>query len=120
LVQDDSRMGAGRALPRIRSIWRTGRGFRAGPSRAKSFDPFYARASRLCMFHGDYGRHGHNFSNEYWSKVLQAPVPAVDGFDTEMYQYLGPQYLNFATRTFEDGQTIAESAVEVILNASLL
>lgn len=51
----------------------------------------------------------------YWSKVLQAPVPAVDGFDTEMYQYLGPQYLNFATRTFEDGRTIGESAVEVIL-----
>jgi choline dehydrogenase-like flavoprotein len=42
------------------------------------------------MFHGDYGRHGHNFSNEYWSKVLQvlqAPAPAVDAFDTEMYQY---------------------------------
>jgi choline dehydrogenase-like flavoprotein len=36
-----------------------------------------------------------------------------------MYQFVGSNYLNFATRTF-DGITIGQSKVDVILNASLL
>ena len=36
-----------------------------------------------------------------------------------MYQFIGPDYLNFATRKF-DGITIGESEADVILNASLL
>jgi hypothetical protein len=50
---------------------------------------------------------------------LQAEVPHLAGFDNEMYQFVGPNYRNFATWTF-DGKTIGESPVDVILNASLL
>jgi choline dehydrogenase-like flavoprotein len=37
-----------------------------------------------------------------------------------MYQFIGPSFLNFATRTFDDGLTIGESSADVIVNASLL
>jgi choline dehydrogenase-like flavoprotein len=83
-------------------------------------DPYYAEASALCNLHGDYNLHGDNFSAEYWAGVLQAQIPTLEGFDVEMYQFVGQSYKNFAVRTFDGGITIGESPVDVILNASLL
>lgn len=94
-------------------------GFPAWPITRAELDPYYAQASALCMLHGDYGLNGTNFTNEYWAQTLQADIPALDGFDVEMYQFVGGAYKNFATRTF-DGITIEETPVDVILNASLL
>jgi choline dehydrogenase-like flavoprotein len=94
-------------------------GFPGWPITREDLDPYYAQASKLCVLHGNYGLNGENFSAEYWAKTLQADIPALAGFDVEMYQFLGGAYKNFATRTF-DGITIGESPVDVILNASLL
>ena len=94
-------------------------GFPGWPVSRADLDPYYAEASALCYLHGDYNPDGKNFSAEYWAEMLQAQVPALDGFDVEMYQFVGGSYKNFATRTF-DGITIGESPVDVILNASLL
>src|SRR5262249_52670473 len=77
-------------------------------------------ASALCNLHGSYGTDGANFRAEYWANLLQAQVPRLSGFDTEMYQFIGDSYLNFSTRTFPGGITIGDSPVDVILNASLL
>jgi choline dehydrogenase-like flavoprotein len=93
--------------------------FPGWPVNRDDLDPFYAQASRLCHLHGEYDR-GRNYSNEFWSKELSADVPELPGFDVEMYQFIGPRYLNFATRTFDGGTTIADSAAQVIVNASLL
>jgi choline dehydrogenase-like flavoprotein len=92
-------------------------GFPGWPINRADLDPYYAEASALCKLHGDYDL-GNNFSAEYWAGILQAEVPSLDGFDVEMYQFIGGD-LNFATRKF-DGMTIDESPVDVILNASLL
>jgi choline dehydrogenase-like flavoprotein len=89
-------------------------GFPGWPINRKDLDPYYARAAAFCKLHSD------NFSAEYWANVLQADVPKLADFDAEMYQFVGGNYLNFATRTFDDGKTIAQSSVDVILNASLL
>ena len=94
-------------------------GFPGWPITREDLDPFYAQASALCMLHGDYGLNGANFTTEYWAKTLQAEIPVLDGFDVEMYQFIGGSYLDFATRKF-DGITIDDSQAEVILNASLL
>jgi len=94
-------------------------GFPGWPVTRQDLDPYYARASALCQLYGDYGRNGENFSNEFWAETLSASAPSLEGFDVEMYQFLGAQNLNFAARTF-DGITIGESEAEVILNASLL
>ena len=94
-------------------------GFPGWPVNRDDLDPYYARASTLCKLHGDYGLHGDNFTSEYWASILEAQIPALDGFDVEMYQYVGQDYLNFAARTF-DGTTIGDSKADVILNASLL
>ena len=88
-------------------------GFPGWPISRADLDPFYAQAAAFCKLHSD------DFTAEYWANVLGAEVPHLNGFDTEMYQYLGPNYRNFATRMF-DGITIGESSVDVILNASLL
>ncbi len=88
-------------------------GFPGWPINRRDLDPYYAQAATFCNLHSD------DFSAAYWAKVLGAQVPNLGGFDTEMYQFIGPDYLNFSTRTF-DGITIGESPVDVILNASLL
>ncbi|HKV37612.1 MAG TPA: GMC family oxidoreductase [Blastocatellia bacterium] len=94
-------------------------GYLGWPLSREDLDPYYREASALCNLHGDYNLHGDNFSTEYWAGILQAQIPTLDGFDVEMYQYLGPDDRDFATRTF-DGITIGQSPVDVILNASLL
>jgi choline dehydrogenase-like flavoprotein len=88
-------------------------GFPGWPIDRQDLDPYYAKAATFCKLYSD------DFSAEYWAKILGAEVPHLAGFDTEMYQFIGPNYLNFSTRTF-DGTTIGDSAADVILNASLL
>src|ERR1700744_5261584 len=97
-------------------------GFPGWPITRTDLDPYYARASVLCNLHGDYNERGDNFTTEYWAQQLKVPppLPAVEGFDVEMYQYLGSEFLNFATREFEPGVTIGDTSVLVIQNASLL
>ena len=95
-------------------------GFPGWPISRADLDPYYAQASALCVLHGDYNLSGDNFSSEYWANILNAEIPHLDGFDTEMYQYVAPKFRNFSTRTF-DGIKIEDSPkVEVILNASLI
>ncbi|MFN0215733.1 MAG: GMC oxidoreductase [Saprospiraceae bacterium] len=89
------------------------------PITREDLDPFYAEASSFCNLHGDYKSNGSNFDADYWAQVLNASVPKLEGFDTEMYQFFGPDFLNFATRTFEDNKTIGD-LVQVIVNATLL
>ncbi|HKP10576.1 MAG TPA: GMC family oxidoreductase [Blastocatellia bacterium] len=95
-------------------------GFPGWPLTRDKLNPYYAQASALCHLNGNYGQNGDNFTNKYWADVLKTQVPVLDGFEVEMYQFVGPDYRNFATRKFDGGITIAESDVEVILNASLL
>ncbi|MDG2530294.1 FAD-dependent oxidoreductase [Caulobacter endophyticus] len=88
-------------------------GFPGWPIDRAELDPYYAEAARLCVLHGD------DFSPETWAGILGAEVPELTGFDTTIYQYLGKPYRNFALRAF-DGVTIADSDVDVIVNATLL
>ncbi|MBV9992140.1 MAG: GMC family oxidoreductase [Alphaproteobacteria bacterium] len=89
--------------------------FPGWPINRQDLDPYYAKAAALCLLDPD-------FSAEHWAEVLDSDAPHLDGFDTEMYQFIGPNYKVFSTRPFEGpgGITIGESAADVILNASLL
>lgn len=92
-------------------------GFPGWPIARADLDPWYAEAADFCMLHGD------DFTAEYWAGTLGLPpsaVPRIPGFDTCMYQFLGGDFLDFATRKFPDGSTISDSRARVILNASLL
>ena len=88
-------------------------GFPGWPITRRDLDPCYAKAAAFCKLHSA------DFSAEYWAGVLGAEVPRLAGFDTEMYQFIGSNYLNFASRIF-DGTTIGDSNADVILNANLL
>jgi choline dehydrogenase-like flavoprotein len=99
-------------------------GFPGWPITREELDPYYAKAVTLNHLYGDYGTNGANFTAEFWASEmqkqgLQAAVPRLENFNTEMYQFMGGDWLNFATRTF-DGKTIGDSAVRVIVNATLL
>src|SRR6185369_9861581 len=96
-------------------------GYPGWPINRKDLDPWYDRASKLCYLQGDYNG-GENFDARYWAQkaLLDAQVPELEGFDVEMYQFLGGRFLNFATRQFEDGRTIGETDVDVIQNATLI
>jgi choline dehydrogenase-like flavoprotein len=89
-------------------------GFPGWPITRADLDPYYKQAAAFCQLDGD-------FTAEYWAGILKAEVPHLEGFDTEMYQFIDYNRRNFATRQF-DGITIGEgeNAVDVILNASLL
>ena len=93
-------------------------GWPGWPVTRPQLDDYYDQASTLCYLNGKFNPDGTNFSNPYWETMLNAQAPALTGFDTEMYQFVGPSYRNFATREFE-GQPIG-NYVDVILNASLL
>jgi len=99
-------------------------GFPGWPITREDLDPYYAKAVAFNHLFGDYGTNGVNFTAEFWASAmqkqgLQAAVPHLANFNAEMYQFMGSQWLNFATRTF-DGKTIGDSAVRVIVNATLL
>jgi choline dehydrogenase-like flavoprotein len=87
--------------------------FPGWPISRADLDPYYAQAVDFCKLHAN------RFDAEYWAEILKADVPLLDGFDTDMYQFIGPDYLDFSTRKF-DGMTIGESDADIILNASLL
>lgn len=100
-------------------------GFPGWPITREDLDPYYAKAVKLNHLYGDYGKNGVNFTAEFWVSELQkqgkqAAVPHLENFNAEMYQFMGGSWLNFATRTFDDGKTIRDSAVRVIVNATLL
>lgn len=88
-------------------------GFPGWPINRQDLDPYYSQAALLCQLPTD------NFSSQYWADILQADVPALNGFNPEMYQFIGPEYTNFATRNF-DGQPLSKTNVDIILNANLL
>lgn len=88
-------------------------GFPGWPIQRPELEPYYSQAAQFCMLYSD------NFTAEYWAGVLGADVPQLDGIETEMYQFMNGQYTDFATRTY-DGKTLAESSVDVIVNANLL
>ncbi|HWZ45143.1 MAG TPA: GMC family oxidoreductase [Candidatus Saccharimonadales bacterium] len=110
-------------------------GFPGWPITRECLDPYYAKAVTLCHLYGGYdappgvlppvgGATGFNFTAEFWAdemqkQGLQAAVPHLANFTAEMYQFMGSQWLNFATRTF-DGKPIGDSPVRVIVNATLL
>ena len=88
-------------------------GYPGWPISKADLDPYYAQAVAFCRLYAN------EFGPDYWAGVLKAQVPALDGFDIEMYQFIDPPYRNVATRTFPDGTTLADCGVDVILNASL-
>jgi len=99
-------------------------GFPGWPITREDLDPYYAKACAINHLYGDYGTNGTNFTAEFWvsemqKQGIQAAIPSLDNFDTEMYQFMSNQWLNFATRTF-DGTTIGNTSVRVIVNATLL
>lgn len=100
-------------------------GWPGWPISRSDLDPFYAKAVTFNNLVGDYGTSGANFTAEYWVKQmqqqnLQAAVPQLKNFDADMYQFMGSQWLNFATRTFDGKSTIGNSSVRVIVNATVL
>ena len=92
-------------------------GFPGWPISRADLEPYYAKAAALLGLNKD-------FTIEYWAKILQAEmqaeVPHLAGFDTEMYQWVPWEDRDFAKRKFERETTIGNSKAEVILNASLL
>jgi len=99
-------------------------GFPGWPINREDLDPYYEKAVCLNHLFGPYGGNGTNFKPEFWVSELKkqnlaAAVPRLDHFNAEMYQFMGGKWLNFATRTF-DSETIGDSAVRVIVNATLL
>lgn len=98
-------------------------GFPGWPISRQDLDPYYAKAAALNHLYGDYGKDGVNFSAEFWVTELKkqginASAPQLKGFNAEMYQFMGSQWLNFATRPF-DGKPIGDT-IRVIVNATLL
>ena len=100
-------------------------GFPGWPITRAELDPYYAKAVTLNHLYGAYGKNGANFTADFWAaemlkKGLQAAVPSLENFNAEMYQFMGYQWLNFATRPFDGVKNIGASAVRVIVNATLL
>ncbi|MBL8262571.1 MAG: GMC family oxidoreductase [Xanthomonadaceae bacterium] len=89
-------------------------GYAGWPISRADLDAWYAQAVPFCALYAN------EFGADFWAGVLQAEVPSLAGFDIEMYQFVGEDYRNFATRTFPDGSTLADCGIDVILNASLL
>ncbi len=103
----------GQSRPLSRITFEDRPGYPGWPISRADLDPYYAQAVAFCRLYAN------EFGPDYWAGVLKAQVPALDGFDIEMYQFIDPPYLNVATRTFPDGTTLANCGVDVILNASL-
>jgi choline dehydrogenase-like flavoprotein len=100
-------------------------GFPGWPITRVDLDPYYAKAVAFNHLYGDYGKNGANFTAEFWAAEMQkqglnAAVPRLNRFDADMYQFMAGQWRNSATRKFDNGQTIGDSAVRVIVNATVL
>jgi len=101
----------GQSRPLDEIVFQKRPGFPGWPITRADLDPYYSKAAAFCGLHDD-------FTAEYWAKVLHADVPRLPGFEVAMYQFM--PNTNFATRSFEGQGTIGDSAVDIILNASLL
>jgi len=90
-------------------------GYDGWPITRDELDPYYKQAMDYCKLVVN------DFTAPYWAKVLNAEVPKLENFNTEMYQFMGSNNnnLNFAARTI-NGKTIGDTDVRVIRNASLL
>ena len=92
--------------------------FPGWPINREDLQPYYDEAARIMLLHSA------DFSSEYWAGELGAQAPELDGFDTEMYQFMGPNKDQYDTHDFSrrllDGVTLGATSVDVILNASLL
>ena len=117
----------GQSRPLDPIVFEKRKGFPGWPITREDLDPYYAKASAFNMLYGDYGTDGTNFTAKFWADTmkkqgLQAEVPNLTGFNAEMYQFMGSQWLNSATRSFDNGQVpnIRESSVRVIVNATVL
>ena len=115
----------GQSRPLDPIVFKERPGFRGWPITREDLDPYYAKVCALNHLFGDYGTNGANFTAEFWQaemqkQGLQAAIPTLTDFNVEMYQFMGGQWLNFATRAFgKNGNTI-DSYVRVIVNATLL
>ncbi len=99
------------------------KGFPGWPISRTDLDPYYAKASVFNHLHGDYGTSGTNFTAEYWVSQIEsqgssASIPEMNGFNVEMYQFMGSQWLNSATRSFDIN--IYNPCIDVIINATVL
>ena len=96
-------------------------GYLGWPITSTDLAPYYTKAAALC-------RLTDNFTASYWAQRLGDDVPNLPGFETEMYQFIGPNYKRFAQNKFNaqtetfgpNGQTLEDSKINVIRNASLL
>lgn len=91
--------------------------FPGWPIDREELQPHYDEAARLCLLNPDFG-------SQYWADQLDAQVPELDGFNAEMYQFMGPNKDQNGSKDFSrrqlDGIAIGETSVDVIINASLL
>lgn len=95
-------------------------GFPGWPINRSDLDPYYAKAVNFCRLYGEYKSKGENFKTCYWEQILGVKAPLLKGFTTDVYQFIGDPYLNFAYQSFNENAAIGESPVDVILNANLL
>ncbi|WP_284126442.1 GMC oxidoreductase [Parerythrobacter aestuarii] len=101
-------------------------GFPGWPVTRAELDPYYEEACKVMGLYGPYyapdGTAGYNFSAEFWADTLGPDYAAasVEGFDVDIYQFPQSNMLQFQSRTFDNGKTIGDSNVQVVLNASLL
>lgn len=94
----------------------------AWPVSSEELAPYYKRAATLVNLAAD------DFSAAYWANEFGDEVPDLPGFETAMYQFIGSDYLLFAKNGYDaserrfsaTGQTLANSKIRVIRNASLL
>lgn len=97
-------------------------GFGGWPISRSDLDDYYRQACEFCQLYGDYyveGKDpGYNFTAEFWADQLNSSVPELDGFNVDMYQFFNDH--QFQARVLDGESTIGDSAVNVIVNASLL
>ena len=105
----------GQSRPLDPIIFEGVQGYDGWPVTREELEPYYKQAVPFCKLASD------DFSAPYWSNILQAQVPQLEGFNAEMYQFMGNinHNLDFAQRTV-NGKTIGDTSVQVIRNASLL
>jgi choline dehydrogenase-like flavoprotein len=105
------------------AYWESGPGFPATPQEftgwpidRECLNAAYTAAAKLYNLTDD-------FTTQYWAEQFakqfgKIDVPKLDGFDTDMYQFIQQPWLNPATRLF-DGKPL-EQWVDVIVNATVL
>lgn len=90
-----------------------GANYPAWPISRAELEPYYVAAAAFCKLHGA------DFTADFWANLLGDTDPKLEGFETAMYQFIGGNYLDFATSDL-GGSTIGDSNAKVIQNATLL